>query len=63
MESIFDDFFKSRSEIDLVSTCPLCLKKIGLESRFVSPLPFTIKCPYCPQEWVIAELPKSKDKK
>ena len=44
------------SEIDLSVTCPHpgCLKKIGLESRFVEPkLPFNFACPYCGQNLTI----------
>lgn len=44
----FDEIWKWNSVFDMELTCPSCLKKIGLESRFIKPiLPKDITCPYC----------------
>jgi hypothetical protein len=36
-------------------SCPACLKKIGLESRFIGALPFKLECPYCKTKIAIIE--------
>lgn len=58
--SPFDNMWKWNSPFDVELTCPSCLKKIGLEGRFISPiLPKAITCPYC---GVVTEWESSEDK-
>ena len=49
------------SEIDVIVTCQHCLKKMGLERRFIEPImPRTITCPYCEHAITISEIEEGK---
>jgi DNA-directed RNA polymerase subunit RPC12/RpoP len=57
----FDEIFFKNSDVDIIYTCSTCLKKIGLEKRFIVK-PMEIICPYCKTTLTLADKDPKGDK-